>query len=100
MYQLILSPEAQQDIEEATDYYITVSYATAEKFIDTLEELYKKLERSPQHFSFVDKQRKLRSISFTAFPYSVIFQIIQNTVYVFAVFNTEQDPDKLFKRIK
>lgn len=100
MYQLILSQDAQADVEQATDYYKTVSYSTAEKFVDTLEILFKKLERTPHHFSFIDNNKNLRSISFIAFPYSIIFRIKQNTVYVFAVFNTEQNPDKLFKRIK
>ena len=53
MYQLILSQDAQADVEQATDYYKTVSYSTAEKFVDTLEILFKKLERTPHHFSFI-----------------------------------------------
>jgi plasmid stabilization system protein ParE len=100
MYQLILSPEAQKDLEQATDYYKTISYLVTERFIKALESLYEKLKQSPQHYSFFDINKKLRSASLIRFPYSIIFHIQKDTVYVFAVFNTEQNPDKLFKRIK
>lgn len=99
MYQLIISPEAQEDVEQATDHYKTVSYPVTERFIKILENLYEKLKQNPQHYSFFDKNKKLRSASLIKFPYSIIFHIQKDTVYVFAVFNTEQDPDKLLKRI-
>ena len=46
-YNIIVSPRAQSEIEDAIDYYSLESIAAPKQFIDFLEYAYKSLEISP-----------------------------------------------------
>jgi plasmid stabilization system protein ParE len=99
MYSLVISTEAQEDLEKALIYYKINSESAAEKFIDTLQILYTKLMQTPQYFSYLDINKNLRKGSLTDFPYTIIFEIQDSLVFIFAIHNTHQNPDIISKRI-
>lgn len=99
-FQLIISPQAQEDLEAAMAYYSVADSNAAIAFTKIFEELLVKLKQTPQHYSYFDKRKILRSVAFLKFPYSIIFEIKDDTVFVFAVFNTRQNPDTLYKRTR
>ncbi len=99
MFQLIISPDAQQEADEAIDYYQDLNYTKRNEFYQILQSLYQNLQTSPQHYSYFDLDKKLRSAAFIKFPYSIIFKIIEDKVYVVSVYNTHQNLSKLHKRI-
>ncbi len=99
IFRLILSTEAQKDVVAATDYYKLVSDVVAENFLEILESVYQKLKQSPRHYSFFNEKKTLRSAAFIKFPYSIIFKIQEDTVYIVAIYNTHQNPGNILKRI-
>lgn len=100
MFQLVVSPAAQQDADEAIDYYQNLSSIKRNEFYDILQTLYQNLQTSPHHYSSFHLEKNLRSAAFIKYPYSIIFKVIGDKVYVIAVYNTHQNPDNLFKRIQ
>lgn len=99
MYSIVISTEAQEDLEKALIYYKINSESAAEKFIDTFEILHNKLMQAPQHFSFLDINNNLRKASLPNFPYTIIFEIQDSSVFIFTLHNTHQNPDIISKRL-
>lgn len=98
-YRLVVTPEAQQDVEEALAYYLKIRVFLAQNFIETVQEKYNNLENAPHHYSFFGNQKRLRSVSVQKFPYLIIFQIEGDTVYIFGLHNTHQNPETILKRL-
>lgn len=51
-HKLIVTPAAQQDLEEAVTYYLNIKLSLAENFIKTVDTIYKNLEHKPHNYSF------------------------------------------------
>ena len=92
-YNLVILDKAQEEINEAYEYYLEISFSVMNSFDKQLEKVYQSLETNP-FFQF--RYKKLRALPFKFFPYMVFFDIgeEEKTVYIYSVFNTNQDPQK------
>lgn len=92
-YTISLLPGAAEDIQTSYDWYEAQRAGLGELFLDDLETVYKKLELNPETFSWLDAEQ--RHASLKKFPFVVIFRLIQQEVYVYAVFHTSRNPTKI-----
>lgn len=92
-YNLVILDKAQEEINEAYEYYLEISFSVMNSFDKQLEKVYQSLEINP-FFQF--RYKKLRALPFKSFPYMVFFDIDEEekTVYIYSVFNTNQNPEK------
>jgi plasmid stabilization system protein ParE len=97
-YKLIVLPVAQQELSEALTYYNDISQELALKFLDLIETNFKKLEEHPEYYSFFQNSKSIRNLQLEIFPYTILFQIDNESVIIGAVFNTHQDPLKTTNR--
>lgn len=88
-YELVVAPAAQQDIEEAFSYYLNIRYALAERFIAKVQDVYTKLMDKPHRYSYFGSLETIRAVS-SSFPYLVVFQMKNDTVFVIGLHNTHQ----------
>ena len=95
MYQLKVSSIAYQETEDAYAYYEEQSRGLGERFLKSLEDSYLKLSQTPQFYSYIQYDKNIRDIKIKTFPFVIIFQIIENTVFVLRVFNTNRNPESL-----
>jgi toxin ParE1/3/4 len=93
VYNLIISPRAQKEIEHAIDYYLLDNSETPKKFINSLQNTYKVLTVNP-FFKIIYKN--VRSLKIKRFPYSLYFEIneLKGHVKVLACFHNKQNPTK------
>jgi plasmid stabilization system protein ParE len=94
-YQLKVSLTAYRETEDAYLYYETQSTGLGERFLKSVEDAYLKLSDHPQFYSFINRDKYIRDIKIKAFPFVIIFQIVENTVLVLRVFNTNRNPPSL-----
>jgi len=94
-YQLKVSAIAYQETDAAYTYYEEQSKGVGEKFLKSVEEAYSKLSQTPQYFSYIRNSKDIRDIKIKTFPFVIIFQIMDNTVAVLRVFNTNRNPESL-----
>ncbi|MDQ0478104.1 type II toxin-antitoxin system RelE/ParE family toxin [Chryseobacterium gotjawalense] len=92
-YNLVILNRAQEEIDQAYEYYSEISYSVMKSFDEQLELAYQSLEINP-FFQF--RYKNLRAIPFKSFPYILFFTIDEEEklVYIYSVFNTNQDPQK------
>lgn len=92
-YDLVILDRAQEEIDQAYEYYSDISLSVMQSFDDQLEQLYQSLELNP-FFQF--RYKNLRALPFKSFPYMAFFDVDEKekVVYIYSVFNTYQDPEK------
>lgn len=92
-YNLLVSPEAVRDIEDAFDYYSRFSQNAVALFDHELQQVYHILELNP---FFQVRYKKIRAVPFKSLPYLVFFELdeIDKNVFIYSVFNTYLNTDK------
>lgn len=90
---MIVSPKAQIEIEDISEYYSHISFSILTKFYTELENAYKFLETNPH---FQTRYKNYRAIPIKNFPYLLFFVIDETnkTTKVLSCFNTSRSPKK------
>lgn len=98
-YNVLISLEAQQDIDKAILWYEAQQSGLGIRFYTELLSRLEKLEHHPEYYSFIYED--YRHAILHAFPFHIIFKIrITASVFVIAVWHTSKDTGNLFKRMK
>ncbi len=98
-YNLIIKEEADADALEAFLYYQDRKNGLGERFLQSIQDAYTKLEANPQFYSILktDKKKIFRDIKVSDFPFVIIFEIIVNDVIVYAVHSTYKKQPAKFR---
>jgi plasmid stabilization system protein ParE len=94
---LVLSPETEQDIREAYDWYENRRFGLGEEFLSCVDACLQRICRMPELHAKVHQD--YRRVLVRRFPYAVFYEYASETVKVYSVFHTSQDPDKWRKRL-
>lgn len=92
VYKLILKPEAENDLGEAIEYYQSKRKGLGLKFLKCVQKFFDRITKNPLHYPL--KSNQFREAYIQKFPYVIIYELIDNEIVVFAVFNTHQNPKK------
>ena len=91
-YKLEIRPLATIEILEAFDWYELQREGLGVELLDELETFYTTLLHNPSSYGYYDKP--IRQGKINRFPYVVVFEIFEESVVVYSVFMTKQDPSK------
>jgi len=92
VYKLILKPEAENDLGEAIEYYQSKRKGLGLKFLKCVQKFFDRITKNPLHYPL--KSNQFREAYIQKFPYVIIYEIIDNEIVVFSVFNAHQNPTK------
>jgi hypothetical protein len=81
---------------DTRNWYDSRRIGLGDEFLDEIEEYVKVLEQNPQIFQV--RKHNWRYCPLKRFPYIIVFEIEQQVVVVYAVFNTYQNPNRLEMR--
>jgi plasmid stabilization system protein ParE len=87
VFNLIIKEEAAAEINEAYFYYEKQNEGLGQRFIDELDFHLAQITQAPHHYSFYLHQKRFRSYSLEKFPYSIIYEVIDNDIVIYAVHN-------------
>jgi plasmid stabilization system protein ParE len=90
--ELIIAPEAEQDIAEAYDWYQQRRVGLGEDFLTCVDACMQGICRMPEMYAVVHE--KYRRALVRRFPFAVIYECTAEIVTVYSVFHTSRDPDK------
>lgn len=91
-YKLILKSRAHKDLAEAIEYYQSKREGLDKKFLKCVDNFFDRITKNPLHYSL--KSSHFREAYIQKFPYVIIYEVINNEIVVFSVFNTHQNPTK------
>jgi plasmid stabilization system protein ParE len=95
--QLTLAPEVEQDVSEAYSWYDERRIGLGEEFLTCVDAGIQSICRNPEMHPIVYKNYRRGMVR--RFPYSIFYEHISNTVIIYAVFHTSQNPLKWHRRI-
>lgn len=100
-FNVIIKAEAHHDSIEAFNYYELQLTGLGYRFLEELTACYRQLQEHPFHYGFIDEDpgKVFRDIRVKKFPYVVVFEISNDEVIVYAVFNIHRDPSRKIVKI-
>ncbi len=94
-YDLIIKEEALADTIAAYLYYEGITNGLGNKFLTSLQSTYDKLAKTPESYSYTDNRKILRDAKLKGFPYLVIYSVSENSVIVYVIHNSHEEPKRL-----
>lgn len=91
-YELEIKEEAVFDMKQAYLYYEEQRIGLGNRFLDTLETYFERIQKYPEHYQI--KRKPYREAFVKDFPYLIIYEIELNKIIIYAVFNTWRNPNK------
>jgi len=92
-FKIIVSKKAQDEIENASDYYAEINVNLAFKFFNELTETYNKLELNP---NYQIKYKNYRAIPLKIFPFLLFYIVDEDNkvVKILSCFHTSKNSKK------
>ncbi len=92
-FDILVSPIAERNIDDAIRYYKIYSPSAAKNFRKKLFDVFKSLQINP---FFTVKYRNVRAVPLKKLPYLVFFEIYEEEqiINIISVFCTHQNPEK------
>lgn len=95
---LLIAKLAQQEIDDAVDWYDSQSEGLGVQFLDELDRAIRRLLRYP--LSCAEIEPRLRRCLLTRFPYGIIYGIDADSIVIIAVAHLHREPRYWVDRLK
>jgi plasmid stabilization system protein ParE len=95
---LIVAPEAEQDLTEAYGWYEARRAGLGEEFLSCVDACIEAIRRMPEMHAAVHENYRRGLVR--RFPYAIFYEYAEDTVTVYCVFHTSQDPEKWRQRLR
>jgi plasmid stabilization system protein ParE len=95
--ELIIAPEAEQDLADAYAWYEGRRLGLGEEFLSCIDACIQALRRTPEMHAVVYENYR-RALA-RRFPYAIFYEHAEATVTIYCVFHPSRDPDKLRQRL-
>lgn len=97
MNYLVIIPESVYlELQEVSVYYELQQKNLGVKFVQHWETTMLDLKKSP--LLYQKKHKQLRTIKVNKFPYLLVFEVIENKIYIYRLTHTKKHPTKTYKR--
>jgi hypothetical protein len=93
----VFTEDAAIELEEAIEYYQLLSTQVARKFVDAIDNKLVQIEEHPGSAAKV--RGEIRKSVLTSYPYSLIYSISDEIIYIIAFMNNYRKPDYWVSRI-
>jgi len=87
---LVIKEEARNEIFDAFYWYESKLKGLGNRFVEILDISFGRISSAP--FSFSKKHKEMRQAIVVHFPFVIIFEIEDNQIIIYAVFNTKRNP--------
>lgn len=91
-FKLLLSSEAEYDIDQAVEYYDTVSYGLGLEFVNVIDKYFSQILQVPTSSAIQYDQVRVKPVK--VFPFTIHYIIEDTRIIVLRVFNTYQMPPR------
>jgi plasmid stabilization system protein ParE len=95
--ELVIAPEAAQDIDEAYGWYEGRRVGLGEEFLSCVDACIQAISRLPEMHAKVHKEYRRALVR--RFPYVVFYEYVAGTVTVYCVFHASRNPQKWRQRL-
>ena len=98
MKEVVLTPDAQAELEGATEWYEARAGGIGQKFVGSVDEALQQIGESPSAFPKWEQDSRFRRFVLQRFPYIVFYRETADRVEVIAVAHGAREPGYWRKR--
>ncbi|NEP61285.1 MAG: type II toxin-antitoxin system RelE/ParE family toxin [Symploca sp. SIO2G7] len=91
-YQVLVLPEAEQDLEDAYNWYEEQNTGLGSEFIRVVDASFSTIQRNPFASAVVYQQVRRKLIR--KFPYSLLYIVRDEIIVIVACFHVKRDPQQ------
>ena len=95
--ELIIAPEAQQDVDEAYYWYENRRLGLGEEFLGCVDACIQAIRRMPELHAKVHEEYRRALVR--RFPYAIFYEYTGGKVTVYGIFHASRDPKKWHNRL-
>lgn len=95
--ELLIAPEAQQDLDEAYSWYEERRVGLGEELLSSVDASIQAICRMPELHAKIHAE--YRRALLRRFPYAIFYEYTLETVIVYGVFHTSRNPEKWRNRL-
>ncbi len=88
-YKLIIHSQAKKEIAEAIDFYKRINPNLALSFFNLVDAHLERIKENP--FLFQIKYKNYREAFLKKYPFIIIYEVSENSIYVDSVFHTSRN---------
>ncbi len=96
-YEVVIWPEAEEDLREAKAWYERCREGLGDEFLSCIEETIESIRCTPFLYGVVYKD--VRRALVRRFPYGIFYRVAEDRVVVLAVFHASRDPRSWQRRV-
>jgi plasmid stabilization system protein ParE len=89
-FQVVWTPEANEDLLEARAWYDNIRPQLGERFAQAVEATVEAIAGHPLQFAVVYRSRRRAGVH--RFPYGIFFEVQEHRIVVIACFHGRRDP--------
>ena len=83
-------PIASEELLEALDWYLQINNKTGVWFQDEINGQLNRILETPKQFPIVFS--KIRRANIHSFPYSILFEVYNDSILILSIFHQSRDP--------
>ena len=95
--ELIITPEAEQDLAEAYGWYEDQRAGLGEEFLSCVDACLQAIQRAPRTWAIAHENYRRALVR--RFPFVIFYEEAGDVVTVYCVFHSSQNPAKWRKRL-
>ena len=97
-YKLIIRPEAELDLEDAFLWYESQDIGLGSEFVRAIDNCISMIGRNPLSYSLIYQEARRALVR--RFPYSILYLVEEDTVFVIGCFHSKRNPNNWQERLK
>jgi plasmid stabilization system protein ParE len=95
--ELIIAPEAQQDVDEAYSWYEDHRPGLGEEFLSCVDASIQAICRMPELYAKAHEEYRRALVR--RFPYAIFYEYSGGNVVIYSIFHTSRNPQKWRNRL-
>ena len=96
-WELIVEPPARRDAQIGLAFYASRDPKLADRLGRKFDKVLKDIRKNPYRWAEVEDG--IREAIVEGWPYAIYYRIVEESILVFAIFNTHRDPQDWMDRI-
>ncbi|MCG6133899.1 MAG: type II toxin-antitoxin system RelE/ParE family toxin [Nostoc sp. LLA-1] len=96
-YKILITPEAELDLEDAYNWYEQQMMGLGSEFIRVVDASFSTIQRNP--FAYPIIYEKVRRKLIRKFPYGLFYIIIDERISIIGSFHVKRDPQQWERRL-
>lgn len=97
-YEIILSPEAEEELISSMEFYEQKMLGLGEDFVLEVDNTFDRIKINPEQFPKI-KKKQVRKAWLKRFPFGIYFAVNDTIINILAIFHHSRNPKQLVKRL-